>query len=109
MTLPLGPEPPPIRITGDGVAMVGDTRVPLDTVVYFHQHGAPPEAIVDRFPTLDLADVYAAVAYYIRHEEVVERYLRAREREADEVRRELQGRTPPGNLREGPVAQRALR
>src|SRR5437879_2771123 len=40
---------------------VGQTRVPLDTVVYAFNQGASPEEIVMSYPTLELGDVYAIV------------------------------------------------
>src|SRR5438128_828420 len=55
MDLPLDSEMPPIRVNKDGAARVGASRVSLDTVVYFHQQGATPEAIVRKFPTLEPA------------------------------------------------------
>ena len=48
-----------------------------------------PEEIVRRLPALDLADVYAVIAYALRHPEEMENYLRnAREME-ERARAEL--------------------
>lgn len=55
----------------------------LDTVVAAFEQGATPEEIGLRYDTLDLADVYAAIAYYLRHRDEVGAYLRARKAEAD--------------------------
>ena len=48
----------------------------------------PPEEIVERFPTLALADDYAVVAWMLRHPAEVEEYRRRRDQQAEEVRRQ---------------------
>ena len=60
-----------------GRVRVGDTRVPIDTVLYHHNRGVSPRTIVRDFPTLTLPDVYAVIAYYLQHQEEVDAYLRA--------------------------------
>lgn len=67
----------PLRIDQDGVVRVGPTRVTIDTVLGTFRLGASPEEIVRRYPTLRLADVYSVIGYYLRHQEVVDTYLRA--------------------------------
>lgn len=32
------------------------------------QDGATPETIVQRYPTLELADAYTVIAYYLNHQ-----------------------------------------
>jgi hypothetical protein len=39
---------------------------------------------------LQLADVYASVAYYLSHTEEIESYLRQQKAEADELQRQLE-------------------
>ena len=55
-------------------------------VVRAFQDGAAPETIVQRYSTLALPDVYAVLAYYLRHPNEVEEYLARREQKAEEVR-----------------------
>jgi len=81
--------PLPLRVDADGTVRVGKTRVTLDTVVGAHLDGERPEAIVGSYDTLDLADVYAVISYYLRHREQVDAHLAEQEREADELRRRL--------------------
>jgi uncharacterized protein (DUF433 family) len=100
MRLSVTTDAAPIRVTGDGVAMVGDTRVPLATLVHEFRAGATPEQIVDDFDTLDLADVYAAIAYYLRHQAEVDAYLREQDELAAEVRARHLRRFPQTGLRE---------
>jgi hypothetical protein len=45
---------------------------------------------VQRYPTVTLADIYAVMAYYLRHREEIEAYLDAREQRAEEFRQRLE-------------------
>jgi uncharacterized protein (DUF433 family) len=99
-------EPPPLRMNGDGVILVGKTRVPLDTVVGEYEDGATPEEIVQSFSSLDLADVYAVISYYLRHRGEVEAYLKRRREQAVQVRRENEARFPPEGVRERLLSRR---
>ena len=44
--LPLNDQPIPIRIDEHGVARIGGTRIPLETIVGAFRRGASPEEIV---------------------------------------------------------------
>ena len=92
MSLNLAAQAPPLR-EQDGALRVGRSRVSLETVLWAFQQGATPDAIVHQFPSLDLADVYDVVAYYLRNRESVDRYLGEQERrfreQAEQVRREF--------------------
>lgn len=107
MPLTISAEPVPIQVDQDGVARIGGTRVTLDTVIYVFDDGATPEEIVQRFPTLCLVDVYAVIAFYLRHREEVKLYLNDREREAEQIRREVQSRFDQRGIRERLLARRA--
>jgi uncharacterized protein (DUF433 family) len=106
MALELTAEVVPLRIDADGVVRVGKTRVTLDTVVSAFCDGATAEEIVLDYPTLDLADVYAVISYYLRHRETVGEYLRAREAQAAAVRRENEARFDPAGIRDRLLARR---
>jgi uncharacterized protein (DUF433 family) len=82
------PEPivPPSRRDESGAFRVGESRVLLELVVRAFQDGATPEAIVQRYPTVSLADVYGVIASYLRDPAPIDEYLAERERLADEVR-----------------------
>ena len=75
-----------LRVEQDGTVRVGNTRVTLDVLLGAYKLGRSPKAIVKIYPTLDIADVYAAIAYYLQNEVEVEEYLRVRESEAQEIR-----------------------
>lgn len=98
-------EPIPLRTDADGVIRIGDSRVPLETVVTTFDAGATPEEIVQDFPVLRLDDVYAVVTWYLRHRGEVEEYLREREEQAAEVRRKVEARFPQHGLRERLLAR----
>lgn len=89
MTLAVQPEAPPLVEDEGGALRVGNSRVLLDLVVRAFEDGATPEAIVQRYATLSLPDVYAVVAYYLRHRGDVEAYLAERERLAAQVRQRI--------------------
>ena len=78
VTLMIAAEPIPLEADGEGVVRVGGTRVTLDTVVAAFNEGATAEEIVYQYPSLDLADVYAVIAYYLQRRPEVEAYLRRR-------------------------------
>jgi uncharacterized protein (DUF433 family) len=80
----------PLRLTDDGTIRVADSRVSLDSVVHHYKLGASAEQIAQKFPALDLADVYAAITYYLNHQETVEEYLQGQEAHSDEVRRKVE-------------------
>jgi uncharacterized protein (DUF433 family) len=92
MALPLEAEPFPLRSSPDGTLRIGATRVPLETVVFAFNEGASAEEIAFRYPSLDLADIYAAVTYYLRHREAVDEYVRDQGARAQEVRSRIEAR-----------------
>jgi uncharacterized protein (DUF433 family) len=75
-----GPKP---RIAGHRIRV-------QDVVVWHEKLGLSPDEIVDRYPTITLADVHAALAYYWDHREEIELAIAA-ERGLDEDHRR---RTP---------------
>ena len=66
-TLTFKPIPVPLREDEHGAIRAGDTRVLLDLVIQEFRNGATPEAIVESYDALTLADVYAVITYYLRH------------------------------------------
>jgi len=90
VSLPTPPHSPPFREDSTGGRRVGDSRVLLELVVRAFQDGATPEAIVQRFETLSLADVYEVVAYYLRNRAEVEEYLSDREQAAQRIQQRLE-------------------
>lgn len=94
MTPPIQADPIPLRADEGGCLRIGDTRVTLDVLLGEYEGGASPEGIVAAYPALQLADVYAVIAYYLRHRGEVDQYLRRRQGEAAQLRREIECRQP---------------
>ena len=72
----------------DGALRIAGTRVSLASVVIGFQEGESPEQIIKSFPTLTLAQVYGAIAYYLENEKMIDDYL-------SEVQREFESSAPP--------------
>jgi len=75
----------PLTITEDGTFRVAGSRVALESVLHHFKLGAAPEEIAQQFPSLQLADIYAVIAYYLNHRDSVEEYLRQQELSGDAV------------------------
>lgn len=90
MEIVLHTEAPPLRRDASGTLRVDRSRVLLELVIRAFQDGATPEAIAQRYPSATLADIYAVVAYYLRHRADIEAYLADREQRAQEVRQRIE-------------------
>ena len=94
VAVPLREEPP-------GVFRVGKSRVLLELVIHAFKAGATPEAIVQSYDTLNLADVYAVVSRYLADPTPFEDYLRKCDEAAEETRQRIEAiQGPQGNLRD---------
>ena len=80
-------DPLDIRIKGH--------RIGIDDVLYFYLKGYQREAIQERYPSLGLAQIDAAIAYYDCHREEMDDYLRAHAAWTERRRQELSGDPPP--------------
>jgi uncharacterized protein (DUF433 family) len=85
MPLTIHPDSSVLRLDDYDTIRIGKTRVTLDTLVAVFNNGETPEQIAQNFPTLDLADIYTALGYYLRHRAEVDAYLQAREKQANEI------------------------
>ena len=100
-------DPVALRTDDTGTIRIGGSRVTLDTLVSAFRRGASPEQIVESFPTLLLADVYSAIAYYLNHRVEFDDYLLTRRQEADAFQEQMQARYDSHGLRERLLARRA--
>jgi uncharacterized protein (DUF433 family) len=100
--------PPDLPLVFDelGVARIKGTRVTLDSVITAFCLGATPEETVLQSPTLDLADVYAVIAHYLRDRGTVDSYLSEYETRCAEVRRENEERWSAAGVRERLLARK---
>ena len=106
MSLLIKSEPIPLEADVDGVIRVGGSRITLDTIVAAFSQGATAEEITHQYPSLNLADVYAVIAYYLRRREAVESYLQHRQKEADNIRKQNESRFDPNGVRDRLLARR---
>jgi uncharacterized protein (DUF433 family) len=106
MALPISPQEPPLRTNRDGVILVGNTRVPLETVITVFNLGATPEEIVQQFPSLSLPDVYLVIGYYLQNHADVDEYIRQQQAESARVRQENEARFDPAGIRERLLSRR---
>ena len=58
-----------------GVMRVAESGVMLDSVIASFQEGCSAETIAQQYPSLALEEVYGAIAYYLRHRDLVDAYL----------------------------------
>ncbi len=92
MALTIQTDPSPLRVDESGVIRVGESQVLLDIVIRQFNNGAEPEAIAHGYPTLNLADVYGVIAYYLRHQKEIDDYLSTRRQEAEKLRQEIEAK-----------------
>lgn len=88
-----------MRVTG--------SRVTLDTLVAVFKKGATAEQIQGSFPSLSLRQMHGAIAYYLDHQEEIEAYLKERQAEAYEIRRQIESQQRYNELREKVRRRRA--
>jgi uncharacterized protein (DUF433 family) len=62
-----------------------------DVAIWHEKLGMSPEEIVDRYPTITLADVHAALAYYWDHRDEIERAIADEHAFVEEFRRNYAG------------------
>ena len=71
----------------EGTYYVRGSRVSLDSIVHSFLDGDSAEAIRENFPTLDLEQVYGAIAYYLGHQAEIDAYLKAGQENFEQGRR----------------------
>jgi uncharacterized protein (DUF433 family) len=98
----------PLSTDETGTIRVGKTRVRLDSVVYAFNQGHTPEEILMQFPTLDLADIYSVIAYYLNNQAAVDEYIQQNAAEGNELRRTIESQSDYQAFRQKLLASRTL-
>ena len=106
MSLPILAETVPLKTDTDGVVRIGNTRVTLETVIGAFLDGASAEEIASQYPSLELADIYAVIAYYLRRRREVADYLQWRGAHAEAIHNENETRSDPARIRDRLLARR---
>lgn len=96
----------PICADASGIARMGGTRVTLYSVIAAFRNGSTPEEIQQQYPSVDLADIYSTLAYYMRHQDEVNQYLADLRAGADQERRDHESRQPRDDFRQRLLARR---
>lgn len=81
-------------VAGVGLRPASTSRVTLDSILIPWQAGQTPEQIQADFPSVPLADVYGAIAYYLRNREEVDAWLREGDELYERQRAEQQAANP---------------
>ena len=74
-------------ICGGRARIAGHRVRVLDIVIWHEQQGLTPDEIVSQIPSVTLADVHAALAYYYDHREEIQDEIRVERERAEEFRR----------------------
>lgn len=92
-------KPAPLLRADDGTIRVSGTRVPLETIVTAFDAGATAEEIVQQYPSLELAAVYAVVSYVLDNRAEVDAYMVKRRADGRALQAEIEARTSPNGIR----------
>jgi uncharacterized protein (DUF433 family) len=97
------PTYPHLTINADGVPLIAGTTMKVVELVTAHQaHGWSPEELHFQFPHLSLGQIHAALAYYWDHKDELDADIERRDREVEEIRRELGPSAIAAKLRRTP-------
>jgi uncharacterized protein (DUF433 family) len=75
------------EVCGGKACIAGHRVRVLDVVVWREHQGMTPDEIVSHIPTITLADVHAALAYYFDHIDEIQQEMRAEREFSEEFRR----------------------
>ena len=109
MRLDLTAETVPLAYDVEGVVRVAGTRVRLDTVVSAFRLGATAEEIALQYPALDLATVYAVIAFYLSRRAAVDAYVAEQAEGSAAARAEAEARFDTRGLRDRLLARQSVR
>ena len=94
MVVTIGTIPKPVRRDKHGVIRVGDTRISLDAVVHAFNEGMDAAESQYNYDTLTLADIYAAIGYYLHNKTRIDTYLADRKAGYEKLRSEGNAANP---------------
>jgi uncharacterized protein (DUF433 family) len=73
-------------VCGGRACLAGHRVRVLDIVIWHEQQGLGPDDIVSQVPSITLADVHAALAYYFDHRDEIQDEIRAERDQAEHSR-----------------------
>ncbi|HET6247448.1 MAG TPA: DUF433 domain-containing protein [Tepidisphaeraceae bacterium] len=78
-----------------GLPCIAGHRIRVQDIVAWHERrGYSPDEIVDIFPGITLADVYAALAYYFDHRDEIQADIGSGEQWADRLKTLVPSKIP---------------
>ena len=80
----------PLKTDEHGAIRIGKTRVLLELLIHAYYLGETPEGIVDSYPSLTTADVYAVIAYYLANRADIDVYVRQRDQQAEQLLHDME-------------------
>ena len=95
----------PLSTTQEGEIRITGSRIPLQFLIYEYCNGATAEDIVMHYPNLKLADVHAALSYYLNNKAEVGKYILEQEKLANDLREKVEQRFPQAELRQRLLAR----
>jgi uncharacterized protein (DUF433 family) len=69
----------------DGALRIKGTRVGIEPIVVGFQEGESSEKIAHEFPTVTLAQVYGAIAYYLENKQLIDDDMAESQRELEKI------------------------
>jgi uncharacterized protein (DUF433 family) len=90
----------PLDQDADGTIRLRGSRVTLETLVGAFKRGDSPEEIQEGFPTVSLAQIYGAIAWYLDNQADADNYLGQRAAEADATRHQIESHAEYTTFRE---------
>jgi uncharacterized protein (DUF433 family) len=99
----------PLSIDHAGVLRVNGTRVSLDSLIFAFNEGATPEEIAQQYTTLNLADIYAVISYYLQNQAEVVEYLERRKTQRAELKKEVESQFDSQGIRDRLLARQRSR
>jgi uncharacterized protein (DUF433 family) len=96
---------PPLRVDETGTIRVGTSRITLDLIIEAYNLGESPESFAANHSTVTLSEVYATIAYYLRHRAELDPYLKAGEEMAESYRKRAEADPKNKELREKILAR----
>jgi len=100
-------DPLPLKADEHGVIRVAGTRVTLVTILHSFLMGNSPEGICESFPSVPLPAIYAVLSHYLHHRSEFDEYLRQVDKEAKEIRRQIEAMPGHAQFRERLLARKA--
>jgi uncharacterized protein (DUF433 family) len=80
----------PLTMLDNGAIRITGTRVSLDSIIFDYKQNLSAEQIHENFPVVKLEDIYAAIWYYLQHQDEVETYLQEQAAKAELLRQEIE-------------------